>query len=593
MTNTKDVKIVIGNYLQDIAKINSESAISHRFCLLLGELLGFQPELIRKFVSGIETYIKIKDEDIIIKGRVDNLFGNIIIEFKKNLTINLEDAKEQLKQYTAIFWNQENPDNRTPFICIATDGILFYNFTPALDTPKSELIKPENVILNVFEKSAWSKQYLENPNYIYYWLDRYFLRKEILKPTSDSFIKDFGIDSHALKTISQKLLALWNQLKLRSDYDVIYENWDKYLRIVYGSSVANDELFINHTYLATLAKLIAWIRLSEHKENPTFDQVKNILNGDYFINECGIENLIEEDFYTWIIRSDSNKIALEISKLLFSLLKNYDLRQLTEDILKSLYQELVDPSTRHDLGEYYTPDWLAHKVVNKFMDQNPEGRFLDPTCGSGTFLYLTILEKRKRLGEKIENLLEHILDSVCGIDIHPLAVIIAKVNYILALSELFDKRKENISIPIYLADSINLPEKWIKTEDAEYIITINGLTVHLPGQLLKDFKLGDKVIETAKEYAQQNLTNEISYSGFRNFYSTKDLPFKDSKRFIYPLFTFAETLKILMERKRDSIWAYVIKNAYKPLFFIKRFDFIVGNPPWVVFRTLNPEYQKV
>jgi len=61
------------------------------------------------------------------------------------------------------------------------------------------------------------------------------------------------------------------------------------------------------------------------------------------------------------------------SPLLLGLLRNYNLRELSEDVLKSLYQELVDPKTRHDLGEYYTPDWLAARMVSRLLEEQPRG----------------------------------------------------------------------------------------------------------------------------------------------------------------------------------------------------------------------------
>ena len=121
-------------------------------------------------------------------------------------------------------------------------------------------------------------------------------------------------------------------------------------------------------------------------------------------------------------------------------MQKYDLGKLSEDVLKSLYQGLVDPETRHDLGEYYTPDWLAHEVVNELLDAQPDAKLLDPTCGSGTFLYLAVREKRERLGLSPKTL-AHILDSVYGTDIHPLAVTVAKTNYLLALGELVQMRE--------------------------------------------------------------------------------------------------------------------------------------------------------
>ena len=55
------------------------------------------------------------------------------------------------------------------------------------------------------------------------------------------------------------------------------------------------------------------------------------------------------------------------------------------DILKSLYESLIDPESRHDLGEYYTPDWLAARMVAATVDNPLEQRVMDPACGSGTF----------------------------------------------------------------------------------------------------------------------------------------------------------------------------------------------------------------
>jgi hypothetical protein len=38
-----------------------------------------------------------------------------------------------------------------------------------------------------------------------------------------------------------------------------------------------------------------------------------------------------------------------------------------EDVLKGVYQQLIDPKDRHDLGEYYTPDWLCERIVQELL----------------------------------------------------------------------------------------------------------------------------------------------------------------------------------------------------------------------------------
>ncbi|MGH7791788.1 MAG: N-6 DNA methylase, partial [Thermodesulfobacteriota bacterium] len=343
------------------------------------------------YSAGIEKFLKVKQKDRILKGEADNLFGNVIIEFEANIPKKLSEAEDQLRRYVAILWSLEKPDNRTPFLSVATDGVRFVAYSPERVSPDKQDLSPEDITLHVLEEVDWTKL---KPHEVFYWLDRYFLRKEIMPPTSEAIVRDFGIKSHAFQTANTTLLNLWEKVKNQSHFQVIYDSWEKYLHIVYGSDVAVDELFVRHTYLATLAKLMSWMRISESTTLPDDFQIGQMLEGELFKRQ-GIENFIEEDFFSWLSRTEAVKVGVEVVRWLFSLLQNYNLRELSEDVLKSLYQELVDPETRQDLGEFYTPDWLAHRMVNKLLDTKPNGALLDPACGSGTFLYLTIREKRR------------------------------------------------------------------------------------------------------------------------------------------------------------------------------------------------------
>lgn len=575
----------IQQYLHDIKQLNKEQARSHRFSMLLQQLLGIEPNFIESYTSGIEKSLNVKQKDCILRGEADNLFGNVIIEFEQNILKKRSEAEEQLHRYVAILWSQEPLGARTPYLCIATDGVHFLSYTPTLDNVKLEDVKPENVSFKLLEDEDWTKL---KPEEVFNWLDRYFLRKEILHPTSEKIVSDFGVKSHAFQTITNTLLATWKEIRTQSTFSVIYESWEKYLRIVYGSEVAGDELFIRHTYLATLAKLMAWMRISESTSLADNEQIVEILEGRFFKAQ-GIENFIEEDFFSWLVREDAVKISISIVRLLLSLLQNYNLHELSEDVLKSLYQELVDPETRHDLGEFYTPDWLAHRMVNKLLDTNPYGSMFDPACGSGTFLYLAIREKRVRLRNSLKTL-QHILNSIYGADIHPLAVIIAKTNYILALGVILKKRKTSISIPVYLADTLKLPAQFMK--GPQYEIRLGSQTIFVDRTLLENLSVYDHAIELAKEFVRQNKKKPISLELFNNFLVAQH--FKVSKKNVMfkSLYAIVEVLKHFLDIERDTIWAYILKNIYKPLFLKRKFDFVIGNPPWIAFRFMEPAYQE-
>ncbi len=86
---------------------------------------------------------------------------------------------------------------------------------------------------------------------------------------------------------------------------------------------------------------------------------------------------------------------------------------------------------RHNLGEFYTPDWLAELVLRE-INYHIGQSLLDPACGSGTFLF-TAIRLLHEQGMEGEALVDFALKNIRGIDVHPLAVTIARINYMIAL----------------------------------------------------------------------------------------------------------------------------------------------------------------
>ena len=128
------------------------------------------------------------------------------------------------------------------------------------------------------------------------------------------------------------------------------------------------------------------------------------------------------------------------------------------DLLVDLYQAVFPKRVRHALGEYYTPGWLAEHVLDEAGYQgDPDARLLDPSCGSGTFLVMAI-NRIRRWHEKNGpvdkgEFCRRILAGVVGYDLHPLAVLSARANYLIALGDLAEHAAGE-EIPIYLRDSI-------------------------------------------------------------------------------------------------------------------------------------------
>ncbi|MGO8732945.1 MAG: N-6 DNA methylase [Terriglobia bacterium] len=560
---------------------------------MLSDLFGnLDLPLIRDFLGGFETRISAHQGEKcrVLRGRADALYGNLLIEFERGSAGWLKQAKKQLQRYLAILAaNGETKDYY--FIPIASDGISFIVFAPTEGptppvTPETEEIEIEKVE----EFNLGQRQ----PEEFYFWLDRYFLREHKREPRTENFLQDFDTSSPAFRSAASLWLEAIAAICKQSDYKVIYENWRKYLRIAYGTSVGDEHLFVRHTYLATLAKLIAYVRITGAQTAPEEDQTQEIIQGTFFEKQQ-IMNFLEEDFFSWVARAPVVSCTQKIISRLANLLFTYQLRELSEDVLKELYQSLVDPKDRHDLGEYYTPDWLAARMCNALLSKSGEDAVLDPACGSGTFLYQAIQHKKKHL-PATRQALEKILGNVVGIDIHPLAVIVAKMNVLLALGDLFQKRSGPISIQVYLANSIRHPTKQPFMgnggEPAERVY-LNEREVLIPDAALSSAAALDAAVRVADTFAKSHRDSpSLDQQAFKDHARRVSPELAQSPGMVEMLFDLAILLHEFIRKPEDTIWAYILKNQYKPTFLTKQFDVVIGNPPWLSFRFVEKgEYQ--
>lgn len=584
---------LITKYLEAVKPLQSEPARLARFTVLLNELFGdLDFPLLHDFLAGFETRISVQEGEKcrVLRGRPDALYGNLVIEFERGKPGWLKEAKRQLQRYITIL-SKSRETRDFYFIPIASDGVSFVVFAPREGVT---LPVPEDAGEAEIEEVERFNLDGRQPIDFYFWLDRYFLRERQREPRTDNFLDDFGTRSHAFRTASSGWLEVIEVIRKQTDYKVIYDNWRKYLRIAYGTAVGGEQLFVRHTYLATLAKLIAYVRITATHAAPDERLTEEIIQGAFFEKQQ-IMNFLEEDFFSWVARPPVTAVTQQIACRLVNLLFTYQLRELSEDVMKELYQELVDPKDRHDLGEYYTPDWLAARMCAALLGKTGEEAVLDPSCGSGTFLYQAIQHKKRHLPPTRESL-EKILGSVVGVDIHPLAVIVSKMNVLLALGDLFQKRSGPVSIQVYLANSIRHPVKqpFIGKggAPAERVI-LNDQEVLVPDAVLSSAATLDAAVRAADTFAKAH----------RNAPSLDAAAFRDHTRRVAPelaksadvvemLFDLAGLLHGFILKPEDTIWAYILKNQYKPTFLTGQFDVVIGNPPWLSFRFVEKgEYQ--
>ena len=214
-------------------------------------------------------------------------------------------------------------------------------------------------------------------------------------------------------------------VKNKSRLEVIHKEWLRNFSKVYRLGDLDEELYLKHTYLSLLIKIVLFTKyLPEYEvvSAKTFEELSS------WFEKRNIE-LFLNDFYSW---------AMEISQLVNLIFKSIRYSSYeADDIFRIIYQDMVSPSTRHALGEFYTPQELARLMVD---DTYILGNIvLDPACGSGTFL-IEIINKIRASNSLIEEQVKSI-NNLYGFDVNPIAVLVAKANLLLHCEELYSKGK--------------------------------------------------------------------------------------------------------------------------------------------------------
>lgn len=583
-----ELRELLPKFVKNAKEARSQPAKQILFTKLLDDIFGIQPE-------NLNMEVPVTSKVMLVRGRIDTVFGDLIIEFKVSLERELEDAHTELIKYFQAF-REKYPSQK--FVGIATDDLGFIVYKPKIENGVvKDIIEIDRIDL---------EQKMNEPEFVYLWFDAYFFVSKKVIPTSVDIRKRFGIDSPTFHSFIDELSLLYSSIGESNQVKVKLVNWQRYLEIVYGDKPKGNELFINHTYLATLAKLLVHYRITGGKPIAR-DDIKKIIFGDTF-RKFGILNFIEEDFFTWYFQRRVYDIAIDLVFRLSKELQIYNLDVLDEDILKELYQEMVSVEVRHTLGEYYTPDWLAERVVEDLVKANPQASFLDPSCGSGTFLFSTInmvIPALKKKGFSDDKILTHILENVVGIDINPIAVIIARTNYLLALKDIVKSRKSSVRLPIYLSDAIRFPEYGLSVYNAipRYKMPAQDKVFEIPQAVADRPSVMDSIIEKMQEHAknyQETLEAAVKYTGDSEKLRSgiidsfeRSLTGSASDPIKTLLINDLRIMTELIDSGFDSIWAYILKNFLKPIAFSgKKFHFVIGNPPWLAMQfMMNPEYQ--
>ena len=429
---------------------------------------------------------------------------------------------------------------------------------------------------------------LEHPDRwiaLYEWLRSHALSAEENKPPSrDTIVKDFGPNSPSYRRDIAGLKRLYDRYATLNTIRVKRQLWQDLLTAALGEVAGNpaqmDGLFVRHTYLTAVIGLVVQARFGIDIRRLAETDPADLLHGRDFRSKTGLQGIVESDFFAW----PTEVGGLPLIGTLARRVARFDWKAAPNDIAAILYETVIPPDERRQLGEYYTPDWLARSIVREVVTDPLHQRVLDPACGSGTFVAEAVahfIAAAQDAGMGANDVLSKLRESVTGIDVHPVAVHLARSAWMLAAQPAIQAAVEqglaaSVTVPIYLGDALQLR---FRPGDmfAQHNVTLQvqddeNTELVFPVSLVEraetfDALMGDvaQAIETGDDPTLALDDNHITDPGERK--------------------SLEETITAmhrLHSEGRNHIWAYYTRNLVRPVALSQaKVDVIVGNPPWL------------
>ncbi len=383
-----------------------------------------------------------------------------------------------------------------------------------------------------------------------------------------------------------------------------------------------EAIFTIHTYVALWAKLIAAemlaMSVNAHDKRPSqwltlrrevFQEQFEKLESGQLAESLRAPRLMGADFFGWYAPLLKGNVGLE--RRLRSALRSFadlawarlaHVTAVTGDLLREFYTAVMPRRMRKALGEFFTPQWIAERVVRKAVEvsgasEEQRLRILDPTCGSGTFLVTSLQRALSAAAARglprAQQTLEAV-DSVIGFDINPVSPLMARVNLLLALGDRVEDLGE-VVFHVYQADSILIPEE----PSGALTFDEAGASLQVPliiGDVLLPESLADlDAVGAVARVIDQSLGRNRSRATFMRRLSPElvdaGVTQHDLDEALEAAAVIYERLQVLHSEGKNGLWATVIEQSFAPR-VLEPVDLVVGNPPWISWKHLPEAWQQ-
>ena len=413
---------------------------------------------------------------------------------------------------------------------------------------------------------------------------------ENISPTAESLQRFFGTNSDAFRACNLLLKESYEAHQDDPTVAVKRRLWQDLLQVALGKDAASagDEsnwLFIRHTYITSLIAVIMQQQLLGDVARHAAERPDALLKGRILAEQSDLHGIIDADLFTWPTEVGESTYLREIARVV----EQFDWTQNATEVAPTLYQNVITQDERKKLGEYYTPRWLAKEITETVVNSPLSQRVLDPSCGSGTFIE-TAVERILNQSDGLSRTatLKKLQENVVGIDIHPVAVQLAKATWVMAAADTIRAARVEgtgtgaVSAPIYLGDSMQL------RYDTGTLTASQSIELKT-GEILPRQE-SEVIFSIPKELARQQadidqLISELATAieeGRDTEHVADAYEMSDASR--QSVQAVATTMRELHAADRNHVWAYYIRNMIRPAVVAEqKVDRIIGNPPWLTY----------
>ena len=511
-------------------------------------------------------------------GRMDLYVYNTCIEFKRDIlshgSINQGDIKQLDGYIDQLVKSGSGVRNG-----ILTDGVNY--LIRHVGTDKLPIEQGE--AHTVFDRPEQAPRLRE---YLYRVISAPAVN---ISPTAENLTRFFGTNSDVFRAANTMLLDAHIEHRDSPTVAVKRKLWQELLQVALGQDSASDSpekdwLFVRHTYLTTLVSIIVQAHFGINVLECAERQPKDLLNGRELANSTNLKGIIESDLFGWPLEME----VTEYVRIIADQVSRFNWNERADELAATLYQNTVTQEERKAMGEYYTPKWLAETIVTELVPDPANTRMLDPSCGSGTFIEAAIQHLLEQTQDAdSEARLALVQNNIAGIDLHPVAVQLAKATWVMNCHEVITAAREknknlpDVTAPIHLGDSLQLRYDNSTLIGQGYVTLNTGerdngeeITFQVPMSIVADTKkFDDLMIDIAEAIEKESSTeavldkHEIDTPGERE-----------------PLETTISKMKTLHQANRNHVWAYYLRNMTRPVAVAQqKVDAIIGNPPWLTY----------